>query len=67
VDDSLTFMEAGLTSFTGLELRNRLCDATGLQLPAVIVFDQPSPSALTAYLHAELAAREATVAAPSGG
>ncbi|WP_461038646.1 type I polyketide synthase [Streptomyces mayteni] len=57
IDSSLTFLEIGFTSFTGLELRNILCGATGLQLPAVVVFEHPSPSSLVGYLRDELMAQ----------
>nr|APD71767.1 type I polyketide synthase 12 [Streptomyces sp.] len=54
IDPALTFLEAGFTSFTGLELRNLLCEATGLELPAVVAFDHPTPAELARRLRDEL-------------
>jgi polyketide synthase 8 len=54
VEADLSLLEAGFSSFTALELSNRLRTEAGVLLPPSAVFDHPTPAALAGFLRAEL-------------
>ncbi|MET9489763.1 SDR family NAD(P)-dependent oxidoreductase [Nocardia sp. NPDC006630] len=65
IDAGRNFRDLGFDSLTAVEARNRLNTVTGLRLPASLVFDYPTPDAVTAYILTQLTDTDISAATES--
>lgn len=70
VSPTTSMRSVGLDSLMAVELRNRLCASTGLDLPTTVAFDAPTPEEMARLMGDELGGadgpRDATSPAGSG-
>ena len=57
IETTAPFLELGLDSISGLQIRKRLAAATGMDLPIRMILEHPTPVELADHLLAELGSR----------
>ncbi|MFI6867728.1 SDR family NAD(P)-dependent oxidoreductase [Nocardia sp. NPDC050406] len=62
VEPQQAFQQLGFDSLSAIEFRNKLNTATGLALPATLVFDQPNPRAVADFIDSQLTGASADLA-----
>ncbi len=67
VEADRAFKDLGFDSVMGIELRNRLNEATGLDLESTVVFDEPSPETLAERVRRDLLPDAAEPEETTGG
>ncbi|MEV7174923.1 SDR family NAD(P)-dependent oxidoreductase [Streptomyces sp. NPDC093224] len=67
IEPDRSFQDLGFDSLTAVELRNGLGGVTGVELPATLVFDYPTPDTLAKFLYDRVlgSLEAAAVAAPA--
>ena len=67
IDRDRAFRELGFDSLTAVELRNALSAATGLALPATLVFDHPTTRSVAEFIRSRLTGASAATPARATG
>ncbi|MFF8812311.1 type I polyketide synthase [Streptomyces pactum] len=64
IDADMSFKEIGFDSLSGVEFRNEVKKDTGLQIPATVIYNYPTPAALAEHLRDRLFPEDAEDTGP---